>query len=749
MSDQQKTEKTLQDDIAGVILFALGALAALTVGLIWWKGEQEASLSGFAGLEALVDGFVGGVGLLPAFVFSAAVAIVGAVSFLSKGRRPVGVLCALSACAAVLLSILCGLFSREHGGSMGTAVAAFLTGAGGLVVLAVLVAGGFLGWRRLSGGGAPGSGNSKKGGESSGRAAALRNKDDRHGVSAQEAAALSPAPDQTDKGSVSAPVGLGKAVLTATPARAADVRLHGGIPEGTRPLEAPHGSTAAAPRRELRPEGEAHAEDSDHGEPAAPGVPGRESAGEDLAAPSAAGGTGDTGPAASLASGELTARPARVAQPIQRIDLRPSWEQADEPRPEPVEEAELEQESEPTPEPELAQAPEPELELDPEREPELEPEASIEESESHASEPELEEVEELAPVDPADLIPAAAPPVAPTAPVAPRPIVSAAPEEEAEEETEELPEELPEEQAEDAVAAAERIVFGEATPEVTGTEEASAVDAPSWEQSGLFDAPEPVAPEVAEAPEAPEAAEEKELEEEEPEEAVAEADEYEEEEEEAEDEPGQVLAEDEEYEEEEEEEEDSEEEPEDSEVLAEDGEYDEEEEEEEEVEYVDEEGNPVPVSELEEYEEEEEEEEEEEAEEPEGAEVLAEDEEYEEEEEPEEVLAEADEREAAGSTEPEEVAEVVIAPQAPAEAAAPAPDAAPDAEMVFAAGVLILERGRVAVSMLQREFTLDFKQATEVLDSLQEQGLIGPYMGGTTRDILMTPEEWAGRAPVA
>jgi S-DNA-T family DNA segregation ATPase FtsK/SpoIIIE len=58
---------------------------------------------------------------------------------------------------------------------------------------------------------------------------------------------------------------------------------------------------------------------------------------------------------------------------------------------------------------------------------------------------------------------------------------------------------------------------------------------------------------------------------------------------------------------------------------------------------------------------------------------------------------------------------------------------------------LILERGRVAVSMLVREYGLDFKQATAVLDELQSQGLIGPYLGGQSRDILLTAEEWRAK----
>jgi hypothetical protein len=63
-------------------------------------------------------------------------------------------------------------------------------------------------------------------------------------------------------------------------------------------------------------------------------------------------------------------------------------------------------------------------------------------------------------------------------------------------------------------------------------------------------------------------------------------------------------------------------------------------------------------------------------------------------------------------------------------------------EIVFKAGCLFVERQRVAVSMLQREFGLDFDAATSVLDQLQRVGLIGPYLGGQRRDILLNMDEW-------
>jgi Ftsk gamma domain len=106
------------------------------------------------------------------------------------------------------------------------------------------------------------------------------------------------------------------------------------------------------------------------------------------------------------------------------------------------------------------------------------------------------------------------------------------------------------------------------------------------------------------------------------------------------------------------------------------------------------------------------------------------DEEYEEEEEEEE-----EQPEPLAAEEPE----VVLQPTAP-----PA-DAVPPEQLVKAAGLLFLEHGRVAVSLLQRKFSIDFDEACVVLDDLQELGLIGPYLGGQKRDILLTTDEWEGR----
>jgi hypothetical protein len=92
--------------------------------------------------------------------------------------------------------------------------------------------------------------------------------------------------------------------------------------------------------------------------------------------------------------------------------------------------------------------------------------------------------------------------------------------------------------------------------------------------------------------------------------------------------------------------------------------------------------------------------------------------------------------------------EVMLQPQAaPAERAHKSLSVDPErAKLLVQAGNLFVERGRVAVSMLQREYGMDFDAACKVLDELQDLGLIGPYLGGQRRDILLTRDQWLEKA---
>jgi len=83
------------------------------------------------------------------------------------------------------------------------------------------------------------------------------------------------------------------------------------------------------------------------------------------------------------------------------------------------------------------------------------------------------------------------------------------------------------------------------------------------------------------------------------------------------------------------------------------------------------------------------------------------------------------------------------APAKPIEPPRRDPQPASDRSRLLAEiGCLLVERGRVAVSMLQKQYDMDFDEATRVLDELQDLGLIGPYLGGQRRDILLTRDEW-------
>ncbi len=190
------------------------------------------------------------------------------------------------------------------------------------------------------------------------------------------------------------------------------------------------------------------------------------------------------------------------------------------------------------------------------------------------------------------------------------------------------------------------------------------------------------------------------------------------------------------------------EETEEEEPVALEDEYEEDEEEEDEEDLPEDE-----TAELGEEDEEEEgeyeEEEEDETEGEEAAEYEEEDEEYEEDEEAAEYEEDEEEEEAAEyEEEDEEAAELEEEGDEPEAVLTPTPPPAAKkakldpAELLHEAGALFLQEGRVAVSLLQRGFSLDFDEACAVLDDLQQEGLIGPYKGGQKRDILLTSEEW-------
>lgn len=48
------------------------------------------------------------------------------------------------------------------------------------------------------------------------------------------------------------------------------------------------------------------------------------------------------------------------------------------------------------------------------------------------------------------------------------------------------------------------------------------------------------------------------------------------------------------------------------------------------------------------------------------------------------------------------------------------------------------EQGEISVTMLQRKFRIGYKQARELIDTMEAEGVIGPYEGGNTRRKVIT-----------
>lgn len=55
---------------------------------------------------------------------------------------------------------------------------------------------------------------------------------------------------------------------------------------------------------------------------------------------------------------------------------------------------------------------------------------------------------------------------------------------------------------------------------------------------------------------------------------------------------------------------------------------------------------------------------------------------------------------------------------------------------------VVLELGEASVSILQREFKLGYSNASGLIDKMERLGIVGPYNGSTSRDILMSKERW-------
>lgn len=70
----------------------------------------------------------------------------------------------------------------------------------------------------------------------------------------------------------------------------------------------------------------------------------------------------------------------------------------------------------------------------------------------------------------------------------------------------------------------------------------------------------------------------------------------------------------------------------------------------------------------------------------------------------------------------------------------------PDEELITAATKLVRYENKASVSLLQRRLSIGWSKASRLMDVLEEQGVVGPYVGGKPREVLPAdlPEDEEG-----
>ena len=69
-------------------------------------------------------------------------------------------------------------------------------------------------------------------------------------------------------------------------------------------------------------------------------------------------------------------------------------------------------------------------------------------------------------------------------------------------------------------------------------------------------------------------------------------------------------------------------------------------------------------------------------------------------------------------------------------------DALSDEELYNMALRLVLESRKGSVSYIQRRMKIGYARAGRIMDMMEEQGIVGPYLGSKPRDVLVDPAEY-------
>lgn len=54
---------------------------------------------------------------------------------------------------------------------------------------------------------------------------------------------------------------------------------------------------------------------------------------------------------------------------------------------------------------------------------------------------------------------------------------------------------------------------------------------------------------------------------------------------------------------------------------------------------------------------------------------------------------------------------------------------------------LVVQSGQASASMLQRKFRVGYNRAARIVDTMEEQGIVGPSRGSKPREVLISKEE--------
>ncbi|MGC6486254.1 MAG: DNA translocase FtsK, partial [Planctomycetota bacterium] len=73
------------------------------------------------------------------------------------------------------------------------------------------------------------------------------------------------------------------------------------------------------------------------------------------------------------------------------------------------------------------------------------------------------------------------------------------------------------------------------------------------------------------------------------------------------------------------------------------------------------------------------------------------------------------------------------------------PSSADKDERYYEAVEVIVGQQRGSATLIQRALSVGYTRATRLLELMEEDGIVGPFVGAKSREVLLTHEEWQAR----